>query len=114
MPLSHGGIVHLDPSLEERLRSFLKPEDVSEPLLNLVRAALAAHEHAFHFPNLPKEAFLHYMGVAWESGAHQLKVIGGEVEGGIINEYGLACNFASHLALFGERDGLLPKEPATN
>lgn len=110
MSLSHGGVVHLDPSLEEHLKDFLKPEDVSQPLLNLVRGALVAHEHAFHFPDVSKEAFLAFMGEAWDSGAHQLKVIRGEVEGGIMNEYGLACSFASTVAMFGERRGLLPKE----
>lgn len=110
MPLSHGGIVHLDPSLEKRLKEFLRPEDVSEPLLNLVRGALAAHEHAFHFPNVTKEAFIAFMGEAWDSGAYQLKVSRCEVEGGFMNEYGLACSFASSVALFGERKGLLLKE----
>jgi hypothetical protein len=110
MSLKHGGVVHLDPSLEERLKGFLKPEDVSEPLLNLVRGALAAHEHAFHFPAVSKEAFLAFMGEAWDSGAHQLKVSRCEVEGGFMNQYGLACSFASSVALFGERRGILSKE----
>ena len=114
MSQAHYKVVNLDPSLEERLKGFLKPEDISEPLLNLVRGALAAHEHAFHFPNVSKETFLSFVGEAWDSGAHQLQVSRCEAEGRIMNEYGLACSFASSVAIFGERKGLLPKEePAT-
>jgi hypothetical protein len=110
MPLSHGGVVHLDPSLEAGLKAFLRPEDLSEPLLNLVRGALAAHEQAFHFPDVSKEAFLAFIAEAWDSGADQLKISRCEVEGGFMNEYGLACSFASSVALFGATKGILPKD----
>ena len=102
-------IIFLDPNLEQKLRAQMTEDDVTPPLLNLVRGATAAHEHAFHFPELSKDAFLKFMGDAWDFGLHQRKVYSMQVEGGMMNALGVVLGPASHLALFGEREGLLPK-----
>jgi len=108
----HGmkGFVTLTPDLEQRMGKLMNAEDVTPARLNLVRGAIAAHEHAFHFPELTKEAFLKFMGVAWDAGEHQRKVFGMKVDGSFNNETGVALTFASYVALFGEREGLIPKE----
>ncbi len=110
MPALSEKIVHLHPELEQYLVDELDPQDLSECLINLVRGGLSAHEHAFHFPQLSKEAFLAFIGEAWDAGEHQLKISRCEVEGGYNNQYGISFSLAASVALFGERKGLLPKK----
>lgn len=60
-------VIELDSDLVEYITSQLKPEDVSPNMLSLVRIAIIAHEHAFHFQgNSSKNTFLDYAGVAWD------------------------------------------------
>lgn len=100
MPKPSSEVIHLDPSLEKRLLSSLQPEDKTESLFNLVRAALAAHEHAFHFPHVTKEDFLSFMDQAWEAGEHQRRICSGEIGDGKYNtEFGVALNVAAFVAL---------------
>lgn len=154
----------LDDDLTQSIKDHLHPEDITPNLLSLVRVAIIAHEHAFHFsrsttkatflrfvesaledrtegevitpterkdnsflsnllemygavqyhtknfPLVTKEAFLKFVGDAFDAGEHQRKVYNCEVEGSVNNEFGVALNFACDIALFGERRGLSPKE----
>ncbi len=63
------GYIELTPELEKRLREFLDPEHQTEPLFNLVRAGLAAHEAAFNHPDGRKENLLKVLGLFWIMGA---------------------------------------------
>ena len=88
--------------------------DTSPAVFNIVRAATAAHEHAFHVPDASKEIFLEFMSMAWDRGTHQRRVSNMEVEGGIDNELGVTMNFAANLALYDQWKGLIPQEQSSN
>jgi|GEM_PF-4647914 len=106
MPASQE-IISLTAETEEVLKKELREEDFTEALLNLVRGAIAAHEQAFHFPNLTKEAFLTFMTQAWDTGKHQRKVYAMKIEGNVNNEIGVALNFAACIAISGRKDGII-------
>lgn len=77
---------------------------------SLSKAYRSAQYHARTFPLVTKEALLKFVGDAFDAGEHQRKVYNCEIEGSINNELGVALNFACGIALFGERNGLSPKE----
>lgn len=45
------------------------------------------------------EKLMEWLDDAWQLGIHQQKAYGMEVEGGILNEYGIACEFGARLAM---------------
>jgi hypothetical protein len=105
-------ILKVTEAVEEVVQDHLDKEDFSPQLMNLLRAGFAAHEVAFHFPGVTKEDFLAFVGNCWESGLNQKKVQACEVEGMVYGDAGLALNLSSHIALFGEREGILLSKKA--
>ncbi len=59
---------------------------------------------------MPKEKMLVWLQEAWDTGVHQQRIHSMEIEGGVMNEGGIVANFGARLAMFGEREGLLPAE----
>ncbi len=55
-----------------------------------------------------KEKLLNWLGEAWDAGVYQQRVYSMEVEGCILNQYGIVAFFGADLALFGSRQGLIP------
>lgn len=56
-----------------------------------------------------EDKLIPWLEEAWDAGIHQRKVYEMEVEGGIMNEYGIVTNFGAGLAMFGDRKGLIPE-----
>jgi hypothetical protein len=79
-------------------------------LSNLMSAHNAVTYHSANFPLITKESFLKFVGKAWDTGENQRKIYDFEIEGSVNNEFGVALNFACDIALFGERNGLMPAE----
>jgi hypothetical protein len=103
--MSQKQFVSLSRELKREIQAHLRPEEVTPELLNLVRAGLATHEHAFNLPHVTKESFLEYIGRAWDMGARQRRVVGMEVEGSVSNDVGITLNFACMVVLDGKRKG---------
>ncbi len=87
-----------------------KREGYDSLFSNLLNAYEATQHHARTFPLVTKEAFLKFVGDAFDAGEHQRKVYNCEIEGSVNNELGVALNFACGIALSGERNGLSPRE----
>ena len=81
-------IIHLNGNLEARLRTHMDAADVTPELINLVRAAIAAHEHAFHWAENLKEALLAPVERAWDAGAAKT---GFSMAQGFASVSGYAC-----------------------
>ena len=97
-------IIVYSPKLEEKLKKEMG-EDATSELLNLVRGAVVAHEHAFTKYGITKEDYMKWVSDAWDAGIYQRKIYEGEEEGPVNNAMGVAMNFAGYLAIFGERKG---------
>ena len=91
----------LECRLKEEFGSFATPE-----FINLIRAAIAAHEDAFK-GYIPKEKFMDFLSNVWEGGVNQKKVHYLEVEGSILTGRGLTLNLGSYLEMQGKREGYI-------
>ena len=58
---------------------------------------------------VPKDKLIPWLEEAWDAGIHQQRVYNMEIEGGILNEYGIVTAFGAELAMFGDRKGLVPE-----
>lgn len=58
---------------------------------------------------IQKDKLLIWLKGAWDTGFHQKRVYDMEIEGSIMNEFGVIANFAADVALWGASKGLLPK-----
>ena len=94
--------------LEEIIKKELG-KDASPELLNLVRAAVATHEHAFAQYGITKEKYLEFISKAWDAEIYQRKVYDREEEGPVNNAISVAMGFASNLAMFGKREVISSK-----
>jgi len=97
---------------EDFIKNLLKQEfkdEASSEFINLVSIAAAIHEHAFENFNITKENFLKWVEMAWDTGKHQRKVYDMEVEGSVMNEWGVAINFGAYLHFHGKREGYIGK-----
>lgn len=56
-----------------------------------------------------KDKLLPWLEEAWDAGVHQQRVYSMEIEGGIMNEYGIVTAFGAELVMFGDRKGLVPE-----
>ncbi len=74
---------------------------------NLRRAFGYSYMHAATATDPSRDAFVAFVGDAWDAGAHQYAVNEGTVEGSLNNEYGVAMIFACHLAMWGKQKGLV-------
>jgi len=96
------------PFDSERLQSNVYeqfPNATKDELVNLVRAAAAAHEHSIKGYNIPKEKFMEWVGMAWQAGRHQKRVDNLEIEGNVTSSRCIARNIGAYLSLFGEKTG---------
>ncbi len=165
--MSEQGFIVVSKKIEAWVRANMREQDVTPAVLTLVRAAVAVHEHAFHHPDVSKDAvvevavdgfdcgeayrakslallkdrkaaikdlltsanlrrafgysymhaanamdpsrdaFVAFVGDAWDAGARQYAINEGTLEGGLNNEYGVAMIFACHLAMWGKQKGLI-------
>ncbi len=85
-------------------------EEVTPEFLNLVRAGIAAHEHAFQNYGITKEDYIRWVSLAWDRGVHQRRVYDMEVEGCIDNSLGILLNLSAILSLHGQKEGYLAKK----
>ncbi|MDO8583714.1 MAG: hypothetical protein Q7R83_00875 [bacterium] len=56
------------------------------------------------------KSFATWLDDAWATGVRQQRVYRCEIEGSIVNREGAIQNFAAGIAIFGQRNGLLPKQ----
>lgn len=77
--------------------------------LSVIRMLVSFLFHAL----LSKQAIDAWIDQAWEHGVRQHQIHTCQVEGGVQNIIGIVTSFASHVSLFGEREGLLPTAEAT-
>lgn len=62
-------IIILNDKLVACIRDHLKPEEVTQNLLSLVRVAIIAHENAFHFSkNGTKNTYIGHVSSGWDEG----------------------------------------------
>ncbi len=95
-------MITLNDKEEKRLvEETFKDENITPEIVNLIRVAVAAHEHAFH-KLTTKKAFMRWVEQAWDAGKHQSRVYNGEIEGGILNVDGVIGNFTAAIVLYGE------------
>lgn len=98
---------------EEEIRKILNEHFKNRAndleFLNLIVAAICAHEHAFA-DILTEEKFLEIMSFAWNMGRQQKRVYTMEIEGSIMNTYGTVTAIASWLDLWGQKNGYLSKK----
>lgn len=102
-------VLKLTEELEETVSQYLG-EECSQQMLNLLRAGIAAHEVAFHFPEVEKEDLLAFLGNCWEGGVEQRKIQSLEKEGMVRGGLGVALSVSSYISVFGERKGILVPE----
>ena len=53
--MAEDAFIVVNKKVEATLRRCMLERDVTPAVLTLVRAAVAVHEHAFHYPTIPKE-----------------------------------------------------------
>lgn len=66
------------------------------------------HKFVLKDKSILAENMLEWLSDAWDAGAYQQRVYSMEIEGGIMNEYGIVNNFGALLAMEGASKGLLP------
>ena len=57
---------------------------------------------------ISKEKMLEWLTKAWNFGTQQRRVYNMEIEGGVMNEYGVVISFGADLVMFGKSRGFLP------
>jgi len=57
---------------------------------------------------LSPDKMAEWLGDAWDAGTAQQRVYSMEVEGGIMNQYGIVSSFGAELSMFGVSKGFLP------
>jgi len=95
--------------MTEELEKLLKKEfgeKATPEFVNLVRVAVAAHEHAFQ-GFITKEKFLEWVSQAWDAGESQRITDEKEVDSSIYNGIGLVL--ASALRLVSKKPSYLAK-----
>lgn len=67
------------------------------------------HKLVVEDKKVTEDKLIPWLEEAWDAGVHQQLVYNMEVEGGIMNEYGIITAFGAELAMFGDRKGLIPE-----
>jgi len=88
-------------------------EEATPEFLNMLRLGKAAYEHGYH-GFIPLERVVDYAIRMYEAGKHQRDVVGGKGNGDemITINGGDVRAAASHLSIFGRREGYLSPEQA--
>lgn len=102
-------IITFTDELERKVRGEFC-EKATPEFMNLIRAAVATHEHAFAGYEITKEKYMEWISHAWDNGLHQRRVYEMEIEGSINNSIGVSMNFGARLDLFGKREGYISQE----
>jgi len=102
--------VKVPVKMEEYNYKFVFPNEGRKPTNEDIAIACDLfHKLAVQEKKISKEKMLEWLQEAWDFGTQQQLVYSMEIEGGIMNEYGVVTSFGADLAMFGSSKGFLPE-----
>jgi hypothetical protein len=100
-------MVIVDDEMEVYIRKEFG-EEVTPEFLNLIKIAVAIHEHVFQF-GIPKSNFLKWVSKAWDEGAKQEKIHAMKMKGSVLNDQDIVMSIGASLSRDGRKEGYLSK-----